>query len=343
LKATPAAAWWKRLGAKRQRALLLGAAAGLYAASLAAVSWATLAGPERWTWSTLNLYLPQWPWAVPAAALLVFAVRQHRRSAVLPLLALGWVVVVLMGLCWPRPRPGGAGTRVRVMTFNVGGSRDVAAVLREINRYDPDLLFLQESTAVPGLHPAVAATRQLVGFGCAVASKTPLTDLEIRPLREAPEWRNYVRCKTVIGGRTVTLCGVHLDTPREGLDALRRAGPFGLGAFDAYTAVRVRRGLGLGIDMRHETPPLLLAGDFNAPERSLLFQPFRALRLQNAFSTGGWGYGYTYGHRLPLRHSVERIDHVWAGPEWRVERCWSGSGSVSDHRPLIADLVLAAP
>jgi hypothetical protein len=35
-------------------------------AAVSVVSIAAAAGPERWAWSALNLYAPQWIWGLPA-------------------------------------------------------------------------------------------------------------------------------------------------------------------------------------------------------------------------------------------------------------------------------------
>src|SRR5437867_217648 len=64
----------------------------LYASAIAAVAWANGAGPERWWWSTLNLYLPQWLWALPAAFLLLVGLAAFRNHAWLPALLLVWVL-----------------------------------------------------------------------------------------------------------------------------------------------------------------------------------------------------------------------------------------------------------
>jgi endonuclease/exonuclease/phosphatase (EEP) superfamily protein YafD len=67
---------------------------------------------------------------------------------------------------------------------------------------------------------------------------------------------------------------------------------------------------------------------------------FLKLGLRDAFSTAGLGYGYTYGHGLRLGHSFVRIDHILVSRHWDVVRSWTGGAAGSDHRPVIADLVL---
>ena len=80
------------------------------------------------------------------------------------------------------------------------------------------------------------------------------------------------------------------------------------------------------------------AGDFNLPPDSPMLAPLRR-RFRDAFAEAGRGYGYTYPSRLPW----VRIDHILAGRHWTIDRCRVGPDLGSDHRPLIAEAVLADP
>src|SRR5438067_5204829 len=48
----------------------------MYVCLLCLISFSQAVGPERFWWSGLNLYLPQWLWGLPGSALLSIAV--HR-------------------------------------------------------------------------------------------------------------------------------------------------------------------------------------------------------------------------------------------------------------------------
>jgi endonuclease/exonuclease/phosphatase (EEP) superfamily protein YafD len=78
----------------------------------------------------------------------------------------------------------------------------------------------------------------------------------------------------------------------------------------------------------------------NAIQASPVIRTLSAIGLRDAFATGGRGYGYTYGHDLRLGFSFLRIDHVLASPEIDVLRAEPGGSRASQHRPVIADLVL---
>ena len=68
-----------------------------------------------------------------------------------------------------------------------------------------------------------------------------------------------------------------------------------------------------------QTPgPVLVAGDFNGPPDSPLYQnAWHGYR--DAFDVAGSGYGYTAHAPLPW----VRIDRILTTPEWRVSRCWN--------------------
>src|SRR5258706_15980204 len=72
----------------------------LYILLLAGISTCNWLGPERWWASGLNLYLPQWPRALPGICLTVAAVRYCRKWAWLPVFSVFWVAGPVMGFCW---------------------------------------------------------------------------------------------------------------------------------------------------------------------------------------------------------------------------------------------------
>jgi endonuclease/exonuclease/phosphatase (EEP) superfamily protein YafD len=101
--------------------------------------------------------------------------------------------------------------------------------------------------------------------------------------------------------------------------------------------------------IQQEQGPVIVAGDLNSPEASLVSRTLREAKLHDAFAEAGKGYGYTYGHfllrnRLPLLNSSwMRIDHIMMSPHLEAQRCWAGPADASEHRPVIADLVLKRP
>jgi len=86
---------------------------------------------------------------------------------------------------------------------------------------------------------------------------------------------------------------------------------------------------------------LIVGGDLNAPPASLASRTLTDSGLVDAFAAGGRGYGYTFGHSLRLRRSFLRLDRILVSRHFAVVAAHVGSATGSDHRPVIADLVLA--
>ncbi len=317
-----------------------------YLLFLALIALGNASGPERWWGSVFNLYFPQWIWGLPALPLLLAGLIWARRAAILPALALLWVLGPLMGFCWPLRlfgTPVGNGTRLRVLTYNVkGGHRDMEAVLREIQDAHPDVLLLQDNgqAFTAALEPIfrewgwhhVAFSQYLI------ASRFPLTGEEPRPL--ALHGFSYLRCRMQVGATSVAVYDAHLLSPRFGLAPIRRHPRSGSIGLEQNATDRLAQSFVLASDIARETGPVLLTGDLNAPMPSLVCANLERVGLHDAFVEGGRGYGYTYGHTLPFRHSYVRIDHVFLSKQWRAQACWAGGAQGSDHRPVAADLVL---
>lgn len=82
--------------------------------------------------------------------------------------------------------------------------------------------------------------------------------------------------------------------------------------------------------------PMIVAGDFNTPVESRIFQQHWG-DITDAFSYAGSGFGMTkYNGWIRAR-----IDHVLTGDGITPERAVVGQDLGSDHRPLIVDLTIA--
>ncbi len=81
--------------------------------------------------------------------------------------------------------------------------------------------------------------------------------------------------------------------------------------------------------------PLLVAGDFNTPRDSPLFQPLDA-RLCNAYDAVGTGFEPTWPWPFPLL----TLDQVWSNSGVCFHHCLQSWCSISDHRPVIVDFSL---
>jgi len=312
--------------------------------ALVVVIWGLLklAG-DRWWPATLLTFGPRWLVLLPLLILIPAALLFQRRA----LVPLGVAALLgagpVMGLCltWS----GLTGTLlvenlpiVRVVTYNAGeGGANVDRVCDFIGRSHPDVFVVDEwknaaDDLLPHLGPSWhAAEHQMI----AVFSRFPIRAVErLGPDRFRKPWRApALRCELATPAGPIWVVGLHLDTPREGLDAVRRS-PWRAGAGMELMATDRRHESELASELAHLPGcAVIVAGDFNMPVDSAIYRRYWS-GWQNAYSTVGLGYGLTKYTRL----FGARIDHVLANDEWRVLAAQVGSHMGGDHRPLQVDL-----
>lgn len=338
-----------------------------YLAILAALTVLNHLGADRLWFGALNLYLPQVVWALPGVLLAAFTFKVARRWIWMPVLGIAWVLGPLMGFCWTLNAPSvSSGTvSLRVMTWNVKYDRNDTlshvAIMNEIDRNNPTVVLLQEAQGMlDGPFGDYFRTWNVRSYGqYLIASRIPLGELLVIPIPFPGEGstcpgaeHTCVRTKIQIGGMTAVIYNVHFESPRWGLGAFRAVArnplnlPEAVQQLEHNVAARLAQIRTLREDVRQEQLPVIFAGDLNSPDSSLVSKILGALDLHDAFAEGGKGYGYTYGHDL-LKHRVPtlnaswmRIDHIMMSSQFQSRRCWTGTGKASEHRPVIADLVL---
>ncbi|HEX2768427.1 MAG TPA: endonuclease/exonuclease/phosphatase family protein [Geobacteraceae bacterium] len=331
-----------------------------YGAILAAITAMNRFGADRWWFGALNLYLPQAMWVVPAVLLTFLSLRVARHWIWMSGLCALWVLGPIMGFCWsPQAPPDPAGAlSVRIMTCNAKyGYRDIAALIGDIARYGPDVVLLQDAGGSLS-SPLGNYFRKwnVRSFGqYVIASKLPLSGEEARWISFPGEKQACLRCRLYIGATAITIYNVHFQSPREGLNAFRTARkrpwylPEAIQHLENNVEARLTQARAIREFVRQEQGPVIVAGDLNSTDSSQACLTLRDAGLHDAFAEGGRGYGYTYGHfllqhRLPwLRASWMRIDHIMMNAQLQSWRCRTGTGKASDHRPVIADLIMKLP
>src|SRR5205823_3811568 len=69
----------------------------LYGLILLTVTAINFAGPDRWWFGSLNLFLPQWPWVLPCVAIVPWYLMSAWRWTWVPILMIAWVFGPIMG------------------------------------------------------------------------------------------------------------------------------------------------------------------------------------------------------------------------------------------------------
>lgn len=334
-----------------------------YALIIAALTLLNRLGPERWWFSAMNLYLPQVFWLIPGVILTAICLVSVRRWTWVPLLCVGWVAGPIMGFCWSthgsQQTTGNAS--LRIMTWNskygLHGNLAHRALEYDIDEYRPDILLFQDANGLLDgtLGRYFQKWHTYTDSQFVIASRFPLTGVEVRSLKLPWEQMTCLRCQVRIGPTVITVYNVHLESPRHGLNAIRAARkqpwylPKAIQQLEGNVYPRLTQARILRDFILRERGPVIVAGDLNSPDSSLVCAELRDVGLHDAFAEGGRGYGYTYGHfllknRLPrLRISWMRIDHILMSSQFETVRAWTGTGEASDHRPVIADIFLKQP
>ena len=336
----PARPFLRKRASAASRLLVL--ATGLYAACALAVPAVLGRLGDHWWPTTVFMFGPRWVVALPLVLLLLAAL--FLRPRLLPwLLALGALVGVLVlgfNLPWRRlAAPAPAAPAFRLLTWNVGGGgqeRALASPAFLASARGVDVVVLQECRpsdreGLPGWHTHFDA-------GQCLMSRLPLARTDDRPRGDM--WKlggsgAIVSYEIEAPGGRFSLTNVHLETPREGLDALRYQGALGSGELERKNAQR-RLEARLAREWVDTGPPLprIVAGDFNMTCDSAVFREAWG-DLTDAFSAAGFGFGHT----KTTRFIGVRIDHVLVDRSWRVQSAEvEPKDPGHDHQALVVEL-----
>jgi endonuclease/exonuclease/phosphatase (EEP) superfamily protein YafD len=317
------------------------------------LAWALVSNdPENHAVLALLLYVPYPVYLLPALVALACSFGLGWRWRLLAVVTLLVVLIPLMHLSWGHADEGYR--RVRLMTYNVKSylavhrPNGVAEVAMEVMQHDPDIVvmqdagqFLDERYSPPTALKTIFGSRETYVFGqYIVASRLPLKGCLPGWIPYNGQNHSFVHCVVSANGIDFDLVTVHFVTPREGLNAARNEGVKGLGVWRDNMHKRLTQSGGLADQLRAMKRPRVVAGDLNAPENSSVVQDLLETGLRDAFSSAGKGYGYTHGHSLWPGISFLRIDHILVSNEIGVGDAYAGGKKASQHRPVIADLLM---
>lgn len=240
-----------------------------------------------------------------------------------------------------------ADDEIRVVTYNIrAGLQGIDQVAEDLRRLSPDVIALQEvgrgaTGALPidqprhlasslGLHVEFARAIGRPGaaeYGLAILSRYPISETEVVSLPQGHGRWPRIALKARIdrpAGPFRMVC-VHL------------ARPWGWPGSNGVT--RLRQIGALLRNLRTESLPLVVAGDFNAFPISA--EAWRiARRLRPAWRPWRDGWLPTFSLRsIGWPGGWVQIDQIHHARSWGSRGCWAAPPGASDHRAVIADLV----
>jgi endonuclease/exonuclease/phosphatase (EEP) superfamily protein YafD len=306
--------------------------------------------PERHAVIAYLQYLPYLIYLLPALFAVLCSLWLGWRWRVLAGVSLLVVLTEVMGLAlgWPDEGSG----HVRFMTYNVKANlaldepNGLGKLAQEIMSNDPDVLVMQDAGDLinvrahrPEAFAALVGNREVFNYGqYFVASRLPMRDCAPGYIPFRGIGHSFVHCVVTAHGKDIDVVTVHFLTPRNGLNAVRHEGMQGIDTWRMNMTDRLTQSSELAQQVGQMKRPRIVAGDMNAPERSNVVKNLLHTGLRDAFSSAGFGYGYTHGHSLKLGISFLRIDHILVSDELGVARAYAGGKEGSEHRPVIADL-----
>jgi endonuclease/exonuclease/phosphatase (EEP) superfamily protein YafD len=278
---------------------------------------------------TLILFLPAWPIA------LVALWRQHWLLAGASILMAAAQVILVapeLSATSPLPRTLRGASTLRIFDANVYQSNaSMAGYADEIRRDRPDLVTLEEASSVD-LH-------SLVGSG----------SLNSLPYRF---WNRAGGSRSVVIASRFSL-GTTFMTSLDGLPYLERTTvklPRGhVVLWVVHTTAPTDPGVhqwsneldGLNRLLRSNHPhPLLMVGDFNATWGNRGFRAILSTGVTDAAAARGEDLDMTWSQLMFVLPPLLRIDHIVTGPGVVVTSIHSEPGPGSDHRALLARIVL---
>jgi endonuclease/exonuclease/phosphatase (EEP) superfamily protein YafD len=274
-----------------------------------------LLGPPALVALGIGLWQRRWPLAVVSAA----TAAAHLSSA-------------LSGLGAPvrDPAPAGKPAALRLFSANVHhANRDLGRIGQEIRAAAPDLVALQEvdpggaaglqRSGVLARFPYAVTELRTSPSGIGLWSRLPVADSRVQDVHGMA----VVTATILVGARRLRLYTVHTVAP--------------LGDDRARWRDQLRW---VEQEIRRERGPVVVAGDFNATRYHSSFRRLLSDRLADAHERRGRGWAATWPRdRWPLPPLL-RLDHVLVSPDIGVRSVREGRGQGSDHRPIIAELVL---
>ena len=245
------------------------------------------------------------------------------------------------------------GDTVRVLVYNIHAGKDakgvdnLQGVITLIRETAADLVLLQEvdqgtrrsgnvdQPAVlsvgSGLHVAFGSALDYDGgkYGVATLSRWPIASDTLYRLPVDPpqtraggsrEPRGLLRADVMSPYGAIAVFNTHIDASRE----------------DTWRQQEARVIVSTITSTWRARPLVLLGGDMNSTPESAVQQIVREPGLRDAFAECGQGDGLTY----PADSAVKRIDYLYLSGTMRCTRANVPATLVSDHRPLVVDVVL---
>lgn len=217
---------------------------------------------------------------------------------------------------------------VRIFFANIRATNpNLGPLWKEIETAAPDIVVLAECGPLSDRSfrqtPAMTAYVDVLG-----RTRSQVGEVKIYsrlPLKlEAPVWigsRAVQRVDVQVGEQTLRVIGIHAPRPQ----------PPEYDYFGYWEKV---------VPMLTAEPgPVVIVGDFNATQHSLVYKRLENSGLRSAHEDRGRGYASTWPNGAWLLPPI-RIDQAFLSRDVACIKIAEGAGEGSDHKPLVVDVAL---
>lgn len=306
---------------------------------------------DAWWPATIFLFIGRWIVLLPLAVLIPAAILL-RRKCIAPLaLAAAIAIFPILGFetGWRRLFARGDGVPLRIVSFNTEIGDSLAVDLHNrLADWNADIIAIQECG--PLLQESInSLTDWNSNEENGVCLITKLAIKEIAVMNRSGYARMNEFNSDNIGGSAdvvrytlatprgdIDVTTVHLETPRKGLEGFLSGENGAISRLKLNTELRDIESRSARAWVDRGTRRQIVLGDFNTPIESRIFRRHWG-DLKNAYSQAGFGFG-----RTKLNGWIKvRIDHILHSEHFYTKKAFTGQQIGSDHRPVIADLVLS--
>lgn len=303
---------------------------------------------RRWDKVAAITVFPFWAWGLAGAGMagLAWLISRRRSAGAICLLWAGTIIVgsdetrPLLRINKEQPSPGAAapvnGARpLRIVTINCREGMWRPGALKDVEPWQPDIVFLQESPYPQELEKFKVRLygREGTWVGgpeCSIVARGRIHE----PLTG---WQPFSVLGTVefAPGKFIEVACVHLQGAETTVKLWRR---------DAWVShyynrqsrrAELARLLGVQRFMSRQHPAII-GGDFNAPAGDAVFDLLKDAGFRDSFVEAGSGWPDTYPNAAPML----RIDHLWVNAAITPVRAAAVKTVHSDHRMVVCDFLV---
>jgi len=224
--------------------------------------------------------------------------------------------------------------KLTVLSANLGGT-DPQKIALLIKNIQPDIISLQEVTAAQIKHQFDHDPWNVIceSHLCLI-SRYQLKLVNAVSRNFLQDWGDFIMHVEINSpSKMIDFYNVHLETPREGIEALIKNPIKGIAKMKDVTEHQLIES-GIASNLAKKGHLSIIAGDFNMTELSPIYQTYWA-NYENSFAQKGTGFGYSKSSKW----IGVRIDHIlYDKNAWSTKRAWVGPSIDSDHLPIITIL-----